>query len=64
MDNGTTRLLGLTTVASAATQTPTSESIDLTLLPYSYCRFGVYFGTGDDADAAAEDINASVTLMK
>jgi hypothetical protein len=53
-----------TTVASAATQANTSESIDLSLLPYSYCRIGFKFGTGDDADAAAEDINASFTLYK
>jgi len=56
--------LDTTTVASAGTQVPTSESVDLTLLPYTFCRFGVRFGTGDDGDGAAEDINASITLMK
>ena len=56
--------LSTTTVASAGTKANTSESINLNLLPYSYCRFGLKFGTGDDADAADEDINASVSLMK
>jgi hypothetical protein len=53
-----------TTVASAGTQANTSESIDLSLLPYSYCRIGFRFGTGDDADVAAEDLNASFTLFR
>jgi hypothetical protein len=53
-----------TTVASAGTQANTSESIDLSLLPYSHCRIGFRFGSGDDADVAAEDINASFTLFK
>lgn len=53
-----------TTVASAATQEDTMEAIDLTLAPFQYCRFGLSFGTGDDADVAAEDINAEVVLSK
>jgi len=56
--------LNTTTVASAATQSPTTESINLDLLPYTYCRMGFRFGTGDDADAADEDINASIVLEK
>jgi hypothetical protein len=44
------------TVASAATGTPTT-SIDLRLAPYTHCRVGAKFGTGDDADTANEDIN-------
>jgi hypothetical protein len=56
--------LATTTVASAGTQNPTTESIDLSLLPYQYCRFGLKFGTGDDADAADEDVNLSVVLVK
>lgn len=53
-----------TTVASAATQADTMEAIDLEKAAFSVCRFGLKFGTGDDADAAAEDINAEVTLWK
>lgn len=56
--------LDTTTVASAGTQANTSESIDLSLLPYSYCRFGIRFGSGDDGDGAVEDLNASFTLVK
>jgi hypothetical protein len=52
------------TVNSGATQAETYESIDLGLRPWSYCRFGFKFGTGDDADAADEDINLSVVLVK
>lgn len=52
------------TVASGATQGDTYESINLSLLPYQWCRLGFRFGTGDDADAAAEDINLSVVLVK
>lgn len=44
------------TVASAATGTNTT-SVDLRLAPFSHCRVGVKFGTGDDADVANEDIN-------
>jgi hypothetical protein len=53
-----------TTVATGTTQANTSESIDLQLLPYSYCRFGLRFATGDDADGADEDINVAVTLAR
>lgn len=46
------------TVNTGATGTNTT-SVDLRLAPWSHCRVGVKFGTGDDADAAgnAEDIN-------
>ena len=60
----TTLTQTVSTVASGATQVDTPESIDLTLLPYAYCRFGFSFGTGDDADGAAEDLNLSVVLVK
>jgi hypothetical protein len=53
-----------TTVASAGTQLPTTESVNVSLLPYTYCRMGFRFGTGDDGDGAAEDINLSVVLLK
>ncbi len=56
--------LDTTTVASAGTQANTSESINLELLPYAYCRFGLSFGTGDDADSAPEDINLAVTMIR
>ena len=56
--------LTTTTVASGGTQADTTESVDLTALPYSRCRFGVRFGTGDDADGAAENINASIVLVR
>jgi L-ascorbate metabolism protein UlaG (beta-lactamase superfamily) len=56
--------LDTTTVASAATQASTTESVNLVLLPYNRCRFGWRFGTGDDADAAAEDLNAAIVLVK
>jgi hypothetical protein len=56
--------LDTTTVASAGTQDPTTESVNLQLLPYSRCRFGLSFGTGDDGDGANEDINAAIVLMQ
>jgi hypothetical protein len=52
------------TVASAATGTDTT-TIDLHDKPhYTHCRAGIKFGTGDDADAAAEDIDIVVGLRK
>jgi hypothetical protein len=56
--------LDTTTVASGSTQAPTTESVDLRLIPYNRCRFGLSFGTGDDADAAPEDINASLVVRR
>ena len=57
--------LSTTTVATGGTQGNTSESVNLELLPYTYCRFGIRHGTGDDADGGAnEDINATVTLIR
>lgn len=52
------------TVASGATQGNSTDSIDLTLLPYTYCRMGFKFGTGDDADVADEDLNLSIVLSR
>lgn len=49
-------------VASAATKTGAAESIDLTLLPFTHCRIGWKFGTGDDTDTANESISYAVTL--
>lgn len=54
--------LGTTTTASGSTNAGTAESIDLTLLPFSHCRFGWRFGTGDDTDTANESISYSLTL--
>lgn len=57
--------ISTTTVNSAATQIPTAEAVDLNAKPYTFCRFGMRFGTNDDDDGAAdEDINLSVTLRK
>lgn len=56
--------ISTTTVNSGSTQVPTAEAVDLLAKPYDYCRFGLRFGTGDDTDVAAEDINVSVTLLK
>lgn len=44
------------TVASGATAN-NMDSIDGRLHPWTHCRIGVQFGTGDDADVANEDIN-------
>jgi hypothetical protein len=44
------------TIASAATGQATT-AIDLRLAPYTHCRVGAKFGTGDDGDTANEDIN-------
>ena len=52
------------TTNSGATQVPLPVSINLALFPYNRCRFGLRFGTGDDADAANEDINASIVLTQ
>jgi hypothetical protein len=52
------------TTASGSTQAPYSKTIALNYGPFSYCRFGNSFGTGDDADAAPESINVSVQLSK
>jgi len=53
-----------TTVASTSTQANTTESLNLELTLYTYCRFGLEFGTGDDADSADEDINVAVSVMR
>jgi hypothetical protein len=49
-------------VASGAAQAGMAESINLEALPFTHCRQGFKFGTGDDADVAAEVINAAFTL--
>lgn len=63
--------IATSTVATGTTQAPTTGPsatepyvIDLTKTAFSFCRFGLKFGTGDDADAANEDINLSVMLRK
>jgi hypothetical protein len=38
--------------------------VALETTPYSFCRIGFKFGTGDDGDGAAEDINAAVVVMR
>ena len=50
--------------ATGVAAAPFLKSIALLYAPFSYCRFGMLFGTGDDADAAPEDINVSVSLTK
>lgn len=40
------------------------ESVTLTATPYTHCRFGVKFGTGDDTDTADENITAALTLRQ
>lgn len=55
------------TTASAGTQVSTMTGlgpVDLTLAPFSYCRVGLSFGTGDDDDTGVEDINLGVSLSK
>jgi len=51
-------------VASAATQIPVEESVNLDLSLFSRCRVGWRFGTADDADGAGntESLNAQITL--
>jgi hypothetical protein len=52
------------TVASGATGEDTT-AIDLRLAPWiTHCRFGLEFGTNDDADAADEDINLVIGFRK
>lgn len=52
------------TVASGSTGEAVT-SIDLRLAPfYTHCRFGIAFGTNDDADAADEDINIAIGLRR
>ena len=50
-------------VASAATGTNTT-SIDLSLAPFTHCRAGIKIVTGDDADAAAEDVNLFLMIRR
>jgi hypothetical protein len=51
------------TIATGATGSDTT-SVDLRLLPFTHVRVGIQFGTGDDADAAAEDINIVLAIAK
>jgi hypothetical protein len=53
-----------TNTASGGTQAATTESMNLEVLPYTACRIGFAFGTGDDVDAADEDISVTVSLMR
>jgi hypothetical protein len=55
------------TTASTVAQAPTVDGlgpVNLALTPFSYCRVGHRFGTGDDGDTGVEDINISVALSK
>jgi len=59
----------LTVIGSATTATGAAASagrynyaIERRLAPFSYCKLGFYFGTGDDADGANESITATVLL--
>ncbi len=51
-------------IASGSTQVPYVKAVALEYASFAYCRFGLKFGTGDDADVANEDINLSVMLSK
>lgn len=53
--------VGTSTVASASTGTG-YYTVDTEMGPVQVCRVGVKFGTGDDADVAAEDISINVML--
>jgi hypothetical protein len=50
-------------IASAATGQATT-AIDLSLAPYTHCRAGLKFGTGDDADGANEDLNLFLMITR
>jgi hypothetical protein len=50
-------------VASAATGSATT-AIDLSLAPYTHCRAGLKFGTGDDADGAVEDLHLYLMIRR
>jgi hypothetical protein len=52
------------TTATGVAQAPMTESVDLTQLPYQFCRMGFRFGTGDDIDGADESLNASIVLYR
>jgi len=51
------------TVATTATGSA-SFSVDLGLAPFELCRIAASFGTGDDADAAVEQVTLLATLSK
>ncbi len=51
------------TIATGTTGSAVS-SIDFRLAPYRFCRFGMKFGTNDDADAANENISVGLGLRK
>ena len=51
------------TIATGSTQVPAAVAVDLVAKAYKKCRFTFRFGTGDDGDGAAEDINLDVVLM-
>lgn len=51
------------TIATGATGQATT-AIDLRLAPYTHCRIGAKFGTGDDTDTANEDINLFLLISK
>jgi hypothetical protein len=51
------------TVASGSTGNVVSSQ-DFRLTPYTHCRFGLSFGTNDDADAADEDIDVAFVATR
>lgn len=53
-----------TDTVNTGTAGQATTSIDLRLAPYTHCRAGVKFGTGDDVDTAAEDINLFLLMSK
>lgn len=52
------------TVATGQTLGASAVTLDRLALPMQACRFGVKFGTGDDADGANENISAYMMLVK
>jgi hypothetical protein len=50
-------------VATGATGQATT-AIDLSLAPYTHCRGGISFGTGDDGDGAVEDLNLYLMITR
>lgn len=52
------------TVASTATGTAATSVILRELPHYTHCRVGVRFGTGDDDDTGAENIDIAISLAK
>lgn len=53
-----------TDTVATGTAAKYADSINTHLLPYTHCRMGLKFGTGDDGDGAAEDLNLAISVRK